>query len=138
MGTRSLTYVHDAYKDEQGETVTEPIVCMYRQFDGYPSGHGAELAKFLLPFVVVNGIPADAKLNKTANGMGCLAAQLVAYFKVECGGFYLHPPILGRNDWQEYEYHVYENYIVVKSFNNDLFTGSWQEFAEFCSSKEIA
>ena len=31
MGTRSLTYV---YENEA------PIICMYRQFDGYPSGHG--------------------------------------------------------------------------------------------------
>jgi len=37
MGTRSLTYVYDN---------KEPLVCMYRQFDGYPSGHGKELAEF--------------------------------------------------------------------------------------------
>ena len=39
MGTRSLTFV---YEDKT------PILNMYRQFDGYPSGHGQELADFLL------------------------------------------------------------------------------------------
>ena len=38
MGTRSLTFVYD----EQ-----EAIINMYRQYDGYPTGHGAELAEFL-------------------------------------------------------------------------------------------
>ena len=34
MGTRSLTFVYEGDK---------PFVNMYRQFDGYPSGHGQEL-----------------------------------------------------------------------------------------------
>jgi hypothetical protein len=37
MGTRSLTFVYDG---------DEPMINMYRQFDGYPSGHGSELADF--------------------------------------------------------------------------------------------
>jgi hypothetical protein len=32
---------------------------MYRQFDGYPSGHGQELAEFLLSGEMVNGIKID-------------------------------------------------------------------------------
>ena len=32
MGTRSLTFVYDEYG--------EKIINMYRQYDGYPSGHG--------------------------------------------------------------------------------------------------
>ena len=39
MGTRSLTYVYDDY------SVNTPIMCMYRQYDGYPTGHGAELSE---------------------------------------------------------------------------------------------
>ena len=45
MGTRSLTYVYDDNND--------PIICMYRQFDGYPTGHGSELADFLTPFKII-------------------------------------------------------------------------------------
>ena len=42
MGTRSLTFVYEKYGQVQ-----KPVVNMYRQFDGYPTGHGAELAEFL-------------------------------------------------------------------------------------------
>lgn len=49
MGTRSLTFVHDG-------DAAKPLTCMYRQYDGYPSGHGLELQQFLAPFKVVNGI----------------------------------------------------------------------------------
>ncbi len=46
MGTRALTFVYE------GET---PIINLYRQYDGYPAGHGAELAEFLEGYTVVNG-----------------------------------------------------------------------------------
>lgn len=49
MGTRSLTFM----SDECGDV----LVCMYRQFDGYMSGHGVELAEFLAGFPIVNGKP---------------------------------------------------------------------------------
>ena len=51
MGTRSLTYVYD----EQGEK----IINLYRQFDGYPTGHGQELAEFLNKGRMVNGLELD-------------------------------------------------------------------------------
>ena len=94
MGTRSLTFVYD------GRT---PVVCMYRQFDGYPSCHGQELADFLFDGKLVNGIPFGAK-EKLFNGMGCLAAQMVAAFKEDAGGIYLYPTDRERDAWQEYEY----------------------------------
>ena len=81
MGTRSLTFVYDH---------DEAILNLYRQFDGYPEGHGAELAEFLNGIdAVTNGIRLG-ETRRTANGMGCLAAQLVAHFKTEVGGFYIH------------------------------------------------
>lgn len=132
MGTRSLTYV---YEDDN-----EPICCMYRQFDGYPTGHGAELAHFLLPFKIVNGISGDAGMGKVANGMGCLAAQLVANFKTEVGNIYLHSPVLGRDDGQEYEYHVTDSSVKVVLNGWDepdevIFEGSYEEFFDFCQEK---
>ena len=81
MGTRSITVVYDEYNDK-------PVVCMYRQFDGYPSGHGRELAEILKDRVIVNGFGLNEK-TKVSNGMGCLAATIVASFKTEIGGFYL-------------------------------------------------
>jgi hypothetical protein len=133
MGTRSLTYVYN--------TENTPIVCMYRQFDGYPSGHGVELAEFLLSGEVVNGIPLNTN-KRLFNGMGCLAAQMVDSFKEGSGGIYLHAPILDRDDCQDYEYHVFEDRVIVfsgrQSENKVAFDGCWNEFAEFCSADEIA
>jgi hypothetical protein len=133
MGTRSLTYVFNDAK--------EPIVCMYRQFDGYPSGHGSELADFLNSGEVVNGLPMNAN-KRLFNGMSCLAAQMVDEFKEESGGIYLHAPILGRDDWQEYEYHVSDNRVIVYSGTfsegNVIFDGCWNKFADFCSAEEVA
>jgi hypothetical protein len=52
--------------------------------DGYPDGHGQELADFLDGFKIVNGISTeDRDFPKVANGMGCLAAQVIAHFKTD-------------------------------------------------------
>ena len=96
MGTRSLTIMFDENDKE--------IAVLYRQFDGYPSGHGKELCDFLTGFKVVNGI--DSTQGKVANGGGCLAAQIIAFFKREVGGFYLYPAGT-RKVWEEYRYYVY-------------------------------
>ena len=128
MGTRSLTFVYEN---------KEPMINMYRQFDGYPSGHGSELAEFLNSFdEIVNGIPVGDK-RRLANGMGCLAAQLIANFKTEVGGFYIYP-VTAEDCGQDYEYHVYENKVVVKNPTEVIFDGSWKDFNEFCSAEELA
>jgi hypothetical protein len=121
MGTRSLTYV---YSEDT------PLINMYRQYDGYPTGHGAELAEFLSGFEIVNGY-GEVK-PKLANGMGCLAAQLIANFKQSVGGFYIYA-VTDNDCGQEYEYHVYENRVVVKDPTAVIFEGDYQSFAEFCS-----
>ena len=121
MGTRSLTYV---YSEDT------PLINMYRQYDGYPTGHGAELAEFLSGFEIVNGY-GEVK-PKLANGMGCLAAQLIANFKQSVGGFYIYA-VTDTDCGQEYEYHVYENRVVVKDPTAVIFEGDYQSFAEFCS-----
>lgn len=125
METRSLTYVYD---DDVA------LVCMYRQFDGYPSGHGAELAEFLASGKMVNGLSGDD--TKVFKGMCCLAAQMVAHFKKEPGGIYLVAPAPGAEHGQEYEYHIrLEDQIKVKVMDdpeNVLFDGELPEFIEFC------
>ena len=128
MGTRSLTYVYD------GET---PIMCMYRQFDGYPEGHGQELANFLNELTIGNGIPEYGDLFTFANGMGDLAAQMLVWFKKTPGGFYIHPIDFNQDCWQESEYHVYENKVIVKEPIEVIFEGSWSEFLTWTTEKEI-
>lgn len=135
MGTRSLTFV---YTDHYNGGGCEPIINMYRQYNGYPSGHGAELAKFLTSFEdLTNGIPLG-DTRKLANGMGCLAAQMISHFKTGVGGFYLYP-VTSKNCGQEYEYHIYSDRITVFGWEGEhLFTGPWVQFTKFCSEKENA
>lgn len=98
MGTRSLTVILDEYGHE--------ICVLYRQMDGYPTGHGADLKEFLQGFRTVNGFGPDKGL-KLANGMGCLAGQIISHFKKEIGGFYLYTA--GTRDCgEEYIYTVYQ------------------------------
>ena len=132
MGTRSLTFVYEDSGDGQ-----EPVMCMYRQYDGYPSGHGAELAEFLMPVEIVNGYGDDAEVNKVANGMSCLAAQMIVNFKKSVGGFYLHAPVLGRDYSQDYEYHVYEDKVVIQNPGEVIFSGTYKEFLTFCSTANV-
>lgn len=90
MGTRSLTTFIERYTDEKtGKKKDIKIVTMYRQMDGYPSGMGKDLANFLSSGKMVNGISLQEE-NIVFNGMGCLAAQAIAYFKDGPGGYYLH------------------------------------------------
>ena len=76
MGTRSTTTIWDG---------DEKLLSFYRQYDGYPTGHGQELADFLARFDITNGISfPDNRKDTTrprANGPQCLAAQILVHFK---------------------------------------------------------
>lgn len=124
---------------------------MYRQFDGYPTGHGAELAEFLNGGRLVNGLNGIGK-ELQFNGMACLAAQMVSHFKKESGGFYLHPTDV-TDCGQDYEYHVFLkkdelyievyncgcNFFGVSGDSRDLeFKGTLKQFTKFCKEKETA
>ena len=102
MGTRSNTLVYD------GDRNSSILVQIYGQWDGYvEDGLGDSLRNYLQNITIVDGISGNSSDNKNvANGMGCLAAQLVAFLKKgEAGGFYLTP--VESCDTQEYNYHVY-------------------------------
>jgi hypothetical protein len=125
MGTRSLTFVYDGDK---------PIINMYRQYDGYPEGHGRELAEFLMFGEMVNGF-SDENAREW-NGMGCLAAQMIAHFKKSVGGFYIYP-VDSTDCWQEYEYHVYEDKVVIQNPGEIIFSGTYEQFSTFCSTANV-
>jgi hypothetical protein len=146
MGTRALTFVYEESKT--GEK-PEAIINMYRQFDGYPTGHGSELAEFLNSGRVVNGLDGIGK-DLQFNGMGCLAAQLVAHFKNESGGFYLYPTS-AEDCGQDYEYHVYniDGELRIKIMDcgcnmfgmtqddtyAPLFEGTLGQFKKYCAAE---
>ena len=111
------------------------IVVMYRQFDGYPTGHGQDLKDFLTGFTVVRGF--NRTDGKIANGFDCLAAQIISHFKDGVGGFYLFPAG-ARDAWEEYIYTVYPNpnnrseiYLKVEDTyknGNILYNGAIEDF----------
>ena len=95
MGTRSLTRIIPRQEglsfNEGHKKIDMAYVNMYRQYDGYLEGHGNDLAEFLQPFTIVNGIGLTEE-RKIANGMDCLAAQMIAHFKDGPGDIYLMHP----------------------------------------------
>ncbi len=116
MGTSAVTVV---YEDNA------KLVAIYTQSDGYPESHGLELAEFLRGLTIVNGIRGGDH-GRIANGMGCLAAQLVAALKTRVGGTYLIPT---RNIYDhDYEYHIKEESVLVKEDNKRIFSGTWLEY----------
>ena len=150
MGTRSLTFVYDTYKTKNGRAVHRPIINLYRQYDGYPEGHGAEIVEFLKSFTLVNGLGIDEG-RRVANGMGCLAAQLVSNFKGnEAGQFYLYP-VTAKDCGQDYEYHIYSNGptfrvkvvnkgcnmfgLTMSDTNEVIFDGVLAKAEDFCKEK---
>lgn len=85
----------------------QDICVLYRQYDGYLSAHGQELADFLRTMRIGNGIQGTPDVGTFANGLECLAGQMVAHFKKDSmvGGFYMHPS--GTRDvGEEYTYIV--------------------------------
>lgn len=73
MGTRSLTVFKDA--NEEGDDAEFAV--LYRQFDGYPTGLGADILECFKGKVVVNGYNDDNQIN----GAGDMAVQLIAFLK---------------------------------------------------------
>ncbi len=95
MATRALININ------QGQTT---LCTIYKHYDGYPDSLGSALADFLRPIAIVNGLGGD--YQRTANGMPCLAAQVVAHLKDGAGDVYLYPP--GEFGMcEEYVYDIY-------------------------------
>lgn len=137
MGTRYLTTIYDTAFGERNL-----IANVYGQWDGYPTGHGAELAKFLDTRQMCNGLSGTTVLDKNgalrvyANGAGCLAAQLVATLKTEPGGIYLVPGDENTDHGQDYTYIVSADHesihVEVRSLGKTLYAGDVPGFVEFC------
>ena len=122
MGTRSNTVIYD--DDVQ-------ILNMYRQHDGYLIGHGAELLAFLEPMTIVNGFTMGA--TNIANGAGCLAAQMVAHFKVRVGGIYIQSRMGELENDYTYDVVVKDDVILLTVFDFEeiIFSGTIPEFKQF-------
>lgn len=142
MGTRALTRVYD----EQGKL----IVFIYRQSDGFPYGHGAALKGIIAPLRLVNGL---SERRGVANGMECLAGQIVAGLKTQAGDIYLQAPEENPT-WMDYTYDITQNelgyaptgssgsrhvMLKVTSFSKVLYDGPISDFdpnADFSSDTD--
>jgi hypothetical protein len=115
MGTRSVTIIMNEHEQE--------LCRVYRQFDGYPEGHGKDLAALcdreitdgisgtsLYKGLDKNGLPIRAKAEEytTSNGISELAAQIITGLKNEhpVGNIYLEIPQGDISRWAEYIYIV--------------------------------
>lgn len=132
MGTRGTTHIYDGIISTENH-----LVSIYIQFDTYISGYGKKLSKFLNSIKLTNGYTQSQEHGGYANGMGCLAAQLIGNFKKGVGGFY----ITNKSDSQEYDYHIYytdtlEMYIKVIRHDNEIFDGTLFEFTQFVEKEE--
>ena len=137
MGTRSNTVIIETAYGKPFR-----LVNIYRQMDGYPSGHGKELADFLGSITMCNGIGLSGENEHIANGAGCLAAQLIAHLKTEPGSIYLDKPT-GHLD-NDYAYLISANTlepeqginVEVKKYSGKVFNGTVPEFAEWVVSEK--
>ena len=135
MGTRSTYRVIEQYKNEAGSIENNNLVLIYRQYDGYPTGHPLETAEWLATAKVVNGLGMN-ETQLVFNGAGCLAAQLIARFKDGPGGTYIHGLESRGESWEDYLYDIIvkeDRTIEYVCYDNvddkpELFRGTPAEF----------
>lgn len=110
MGTSARINVFD------GDDI---IVSIYRHMDGYPDGLGQEVADFVKGITITDGFVRGSLDTAIANGMGCLAAQLVKHLKVGVGSVYLRN-VGSESHGEDYTYNLREqdNKITIEVLNN--------------------
>jgi len=108
MGTRCLVNVFEsrpnapAIKDQ-----AQLLVTIYRQFDGYPTGMGADIKRILGDTEVVNGFGIKRDAAYVSNGAGCAAAYLIEKLKeAQTGNVYIYPPG-SKAVGEEYTYNLF-------------------------------
>jgi hypothetical protein len=136
MGTRSET----SFYDNEGREICR----FYRQMDGYPSGHGVDLAT-ACDRIIVNGYTLDMTVKTHANGMGCLAAQVIAALKADqgLGGIYMYPTNVPYGDWSEFTYHVTpeDDHVRIQCKDSDgkeVFNLQPDDVERWVTEKELA
>jgi hypothetical protein len=95
----TLRRLLEARMGKQGK---REFVQVLRLMEAFSVGHSK---------ILTNGIRETEETRKlakntTANGMGCLAAQLIHFLKTEVGNIYLEAPGGEISDWVEYVYIV--------------------------------
>ena len=92
---------------------------IYSHWDGYPEGLGVKLASYLDGYHIVNGLGREG--DKLFNGLGCMAASIIAELKDGSGNVYIEDKNRPHT-WIDYEYYVWgDDYkgIWISIFNDD-------------------
>ena len=122
---------------EEGVSFSEiperTIVDIYNHWDSYPEGLGVTLGWYLSGKRVVNGISSKDNEDLIFNGMGCLAASLVAHLKDGPGNVYIE----GREQhtWIDYYYYIWGDdgksiYISIFSDDECIFVGEPEDLLD--------
>ena len=105
MATRAK--IHIARREEGVSFSDKPekvMVSIYNHYDGYPEGLGVTLASYLDGYRITNGLGRDNEY--VFNGLGCLAASLIAELKDGPGNIYIEDPNVPHT-WIDYDYYVW-------------------------------
>jgi len=136
MSTRALVNIVQRQEGRSFSKMLEPSAIhtqIYNHYDGHPERLGVTLASYLKGYDIRNGIPNEYQ-GPIANGIGCLAAQLVSYLKEEPGNVYLQPP--ADPEWEDYVYYVWvkeQARIMISIFdsNNEcIYVGDCESLIE--------
>ena len=132
MSTRSLTRV-------RWESKSPAIVCMYRHCDGYPSGHGLDLATWLAGKVVGNGARNGPNYF---NGIEHLAARMVAYFSDLHPNSNIYLVVPAETRAEEYNYEIYldskDRILMEASGYDSSFVGFPADYPTWLAKEEAA
>ena len=127
MATRAMISVA---RREEGVSFSDipdkTIVEIYHHWDGYPEGLGVTLASYLDDKKIVNGISSKDNENFVFNGLGCMAASIVAELKDGPGNVYIEPR--NSHGWIDYEYFIWGDtgkdiWISIFDGNECIFVG---------------
>ena len=126
MATRATVSIA---KREEGVSFSEKpnktIVDIYHHYDGYPEGLGVKLASYLDDYHIVNG--AGREGDTLFNGIGCMAASIIAHLKDGPGNVYIEDKD-SPHGWLDYNYYIWGDYyksIWISIFDGDecIFVG---------------
>jgi len=130
MGTRATINIA---RREEGVSFSEipekVMVSIYNHYDGYPEGLGVTLASYLEGSKIVNGLGGNR--DDVFNGLGCMAASIIAELKEEAGNVYIEDPVRPHG-WIDYEYYVWGDdnkdiWISIFSDGDCIFVGKPQQ-----------
>ena len=115
------------------EEPNQTIVDIYHHWDGYPEGLGVTLGWYLSGKKIVNGISSAMNKDLVHNGMGCLAASLVAHLKDGPGNVYIEDR--GTHGWIDYYYVIWgdtdkEIWISIFDDSECIFVGKPNKLLE--------